>query len=190
MGQIREPRPALLVMAVFSRHEPALEWSRARAEQAWSPLALASDVFEFDETPYYEKTMGPGLKKQLLAFERLTDPGRLAAIKLQTNQWEVDYVAANDWPEPRPLNLDPGYLTEAKLVLATTKDRDHRMYLGAGIFAEVTLFYHGGRWRDRPWTYPDYQREEYHDFFSRCREYLRGKLRELPDSLPFADRQP
>lgn len=176
MGQICEPRPVLLVMAIFSRYEAGLDWSRTRAGQAWSPLALASDVFEFEETPYYEKTMGPALKKQLLAFEQLADPGRLAAIKLETNQWEAEYAREHDWPEPRPLNLDPGYITEAKLVLATTKDRDHRIYLDGGIFAEVTLFYHAGRWRDRPWTYPDYQRGEYHEFFSRCREFLRGKL--------------
>ncbi|MDP6061311.1 MAG: DUF4416 family protein [Pirellulaceae bacterium] len=181
MGQIREPRPTLLVMAVFSRYETALNWSRTRAGQDWSPLALTSDVFDFDETPYYEKTMGPALKKQLLAFEHLADPGRLAEIKLETNQWEEEYAREHDWPEPRPLNLDPGYITEAKLVLATTKDRDHRIYLGAGVFAEVTLFYHAGRWQDLPWTYPDYKRREYHDFFSRCREFLRKKLREQPN---------
>jgi hypothetical protein len=182
MGQIREPRPALLVMAVFSRYGDALDWSRTRAEQMWSPLALTSDVFDFDDTPYYEKTMGPALKKQLLAFEHLTDTGRLAETKLATNDWEEAYAGEHDWPEPRPLNLDPGYITEAKLVLATTKDRDHRIYLGAGIFAEVTLFYHAGRWQNRPWTYPDYQRPEYHEFFSQCREFLRKKLREQSNS--------
>ena len=142
MGQIRECRPALLIMAVFSRYEAALDWSQTRAEQNWSPLALASDVFDFDDTPYYEKTMGPALKKRLLAFEQLTNPGQLAEIKLATNDWEEFYARENSWPESRPLNLDPGYITEAKLVLATTKDRDHRIYLGSGIFAEVTLFYH------------------------------------------------
>ncbi len=178
MGQIHEPRPTLQVMAVFSRYEDALAWSRKRAEELWSPLALTSDVFDFDDTPYYEKTMGPGLKKQLLAFEQLIDPARLTEIKRETNDWEEAYARQHDWPEPRPLNLDPGYITEAKLVLATTKDRDHRMYLGAGIFAEVTLFYHAGRWQNRPWTYPDYQRPAYHQFFSQCREFLRNKLRE------------
>jgi len=178
MGQIHESRPALLIMAVFSRYEDALNWSRTQAGQAWSPLALTSDVFDFDDTTYYEKTMGPALKKQLLAFEQLTDAGRLAEIKLETNDWEEAYARTHDWPEPRPLNLDPGYITEAKLVLATTKDRDHRIYLGAGIFAEVTLSYHDRRWQNRPWTYPDYQRPAYHQFFSDCREFLRNKLRD------------
>jgi hypothetical protein len=77
-------------------------------------------------------------------------------------------------PESRPLNLDPGYLTEAKLVLASTKDRDHRVYLDRGIYAEVTLHYQRGRgWQPRPWTYPDYRSEPYLQFFTRCRQYLR-----------------
>jgi hypothetical protein len=182
MGDIREPKPSLLIMAVFSRYESALAWSRLKGEQDWGPMALTSDLFDFDETPYYEKTMGPGLKKQLLAFEQLAGPGKLAEIKLATNQWELEYAGEHEWPESRPLNLDPGYITEAKLVLATTKDRDHRIYLADGIFAEVTLHYHGGRWRDRPWTYPDYQRPEYHEFFSRCRAFLREKLRATSES--------
>lgn len=178
MGDTRQTKPVLLIMAAFSRHESALAWGRERAVQAWGPLALASDLFNFDETPYYEKSMGPGLKKQLLAFERLTDPGHLSAVKLATNVWESEYTAEQAWPDSRPLNLDPGYLTEAKLVLATTKDRDHRIYLANEIFAEVTLYYHAGRWRDRPWTYPDYQRADYHEFFSRCRTFLRERLRQ------------
>ena len=33
----------------------------------------------------------------------------------------------------------------------------------------------GGAWQARPWTYPDYQRADYHQFFGRCREYLRRR---------------
>ena len=109
--------------------------------------------------------MGADLRKCFFAFERLIDPADLVDVKHQTNAWEGEYQQQSDWPEERPLNLDPGYLTEAKLVLATTKDRDHRLYLDRGIFAEGTLFFHHGKWETRPWTYPDYQREDYHAFF-------------------------
>jgi hypothetical protein len=102
------------------------------------------------------------------------DPERLAEIKRETNAWEQMYRDAAKATEPRPLNLDPGYLTSAKLVLATTKDRDHRIYLGQGIYAEVTLHYQRGRgWQPRDWTYADYRSAEYHAFFGRCRDYLR-----------------
>jgi hypothetical protein len=67
-------------------------------------------------------------------------------------------------------------LTEAKLVLATTKDRDHRLYLGRGIFAEVTLYYQRtAGWQTREWTYPDYRSAAYQAFFQQCRDYLRRK---------------
>ena len=173
MGEIREHSPVLLFMAAFSRHAEALDWAQRTAEGAWGPVALSSERFDFRETRFYESTMGVGLAKVFFAFERLIDPAQLPLLKHQTNEWERQCREQAGWPEPRPLNMDPGYLTQAKLVLATTKDRDHRIYLDRGIFAEGTLYYQHGLWRARPWTYPDYQRSDYHQFFVRCRDYLR-----------------
>ena len=180
MGEIHFPRPVLRIMAAFSRYDDALDWARRTAETAWGPVALMSAPFAFEETAFYVSSMGPGLKKVFFAFDELADPGDLPNWKCLSNEWELLYSEQVRTPEPRPLNLDPGYLTEAKLVLATTKDRDHRLYLGQGIYAEGTLYYHRGAWTMRPWTYPDYQRQDYHDFFSRCREFLRVKLRDVP----------
>ena len=164
-------------MAAFSRHGEALDWARQRAEAEFGPIALQSDRFPFIETHYYDAEMGVGIAKQFVAFENFIDPGRLAEIKHLTNAWEAEYKAIGGHEEPRPLNLDPGYLTEAKLVLATTKDRDHRIYIGQGMFAEVTLHFRGRRWQSHPWTYPNYQREDYHAFFNRCREWVREQRR-------------
>jgi hypothetical protein len=119
--------------------------------------------------------MGPELRKTFFAFESLADPAGLVDWKEVSNQWEVDYQRLGKHPEQRPLNLDPGYLTEAKLVLASTKDRDHRIYLSRGIYAENTLYFTRGAWRTRPWTYPDYRKADYHAFFGRCREFLRSR---------------
>ena len=182
MGDIITQRPVLLIAAVFSRHQAALDWARERFAAAWGPIALASDCFEHRETTYYEKSMGPELLKMFLASETLIDPGELPERKLTANQWEEEYRDAHSHAEPRPLNIDPGYITEAKLVLASTKDRDHRIYLSQGIFAEVTLHFARGGWQTRPWTYPDYQRADYHAFFTRCREYLRQRYK-VVDSL-------
>lgn len=178
MGEVASHRPVLLIVAAFSRYGEALDWGCEHCKSAFGPVALESDRFEHNETTYYERSMGTGLCKTFWAFERLIDPAYLVAAKLQSNQWELDYAAEAGKPEPRPLNLDPGYLTEAKLVLASTKDRDHRLYLHRGIFAENTLFYRAGGWQQRPWTYPDYQRADYHQFFTRCREYLRTRYRD------------
>jgi hypothetical protein len=175
MGGIVPQRPVLLIAAVFSRHDEALAWARQRFEQAWGGVALESPRFEHRETTYYEASMGPDLRKMFLASEQLIDPGELPALKLQANAWEEEYRDLAGHAEARPLNIDPGYLTEAKLVLASTKDRDHRLYLSQGIFAEVTLHFARGGWQSRPWTYPDYQRADYHQFFTACRQYLRQR---------------
>ncbi len=169
-------RPVLLLLTAFSRYGEALDWARQTAEEAWGPVALASERFDHRETDYYEASMGPDLQKCFFAFESLIDPAELVSCKETSNQWERDYQQLGKHAEMRPLNLDPGYLTEAKLVLATTKDRDHRIYLDRGIFAEVTLHFQRGSWQSRPWTYPDYQRADYHEFFTRCREFLRRRV--------------
>jgi len=175
MGRVKLPKPVLLVAAVFSRYAAALDWASNRLAAHWGPVALASPRFDFDATQFYERTMGPGLLKQFLAFERLMDPAGVVECKLTANQWEEEYAATHPGPEPRPLNIDPGYLTEAKFVLATTKDRDHRLYLDRGIYAELTLYWQANRWQCREWTYPDYRRDDYHLFLTECREYLRGR---------------
>jgi hypothetical protein len=172
MGAISSPTPVLLLIAAASRHTIAAEWARRRVEAIFGPLALVSPPFDFTETDYYAATMGIELKKQFLVPEQLIDPGQLADIKRQTNTWEAEYAAQGVHSEPRPLNLDPGYVTAAKLVLASTKDHAHRVYLHDGIFAEVTLAFRRRAWQTLEWTYPDYQRADYQEFFTCCRDFL------------------
>lgn len=176
MGDIRKQRPALLIAAVSSRYETAIDnWSRATLCKHWGEVILESPMFDFNETSFYKQTMGSDLKKKLFAFENLIDPADLSSTKILSNELEQQFNSEHDFPEQRPLNIDPGYVTEAKLVLATTKDRDHRLYLKDGIFAEVTLFYRRGVWECSRWTYPDYKRSDFHQFFDRCRDYLRKR---------------
>lgn len=175
MGDIRQHPPVLLIVAAFSRYDAALDWAHARAVKTWGEIALESERFAFRETDYYEPTMGPEIKKTFWAFRERIAPERLVEIKRLTNDWEAEYAALGKHPEPRPLNLDPGYLTNAKLVLASTKDHAHRIYLHDGIFAEVTLHFSHGQWQPRDWTFPDYRRADYQKFFTQCRELLRGR---------------
>ena len=172
MGEIHEPDAVLLLVAASSRQAAALDWARERVGQQFGPLALVSDAFDFTETAYYSATMGDELKKQFIACERPIDPSELACIKCETNAWEAEYAALGRHAESRPLNLDPGYITPAKLVLASTKDHAHRLYLGDGIYAEVTLAFRQRRWQPQEWTYPDYRRPDYQEFFTTCRESL------------------
>ena len=177
MGSIAPHAPAMLLMAASSRYPEALAWAARRAEAAWGPLAPSSPAFDFTETAYYRTTMGEGLFKQFLAAERLIDPAELPEIKLATNAWEAEYTELAAHPEPRPLNLDPGYLTPAKLVLASTKDHSHRLYLGRGIYGEVTLYFKAGSWQAREWTYPDYRRADFQAYFMQLRQMLQARSR-------------
>lgn len=177
MGEISNPAPVLPIVAVFSRYPEARAWALERAESAWGPAGPKSDGYAFSETDYYAPSMGSDLWKCFWAFERLMDPARLAELKLTTNAWEREYALLGRHDEPRPLNLDPGYMTLAKLVLASTKDHSHRIYLEQGIYAEVTLFYRDGHWQAREWTFPDYRRADNLAFFTSCRQYLTARLR-------------
>ncbi|MFH1268400.1 MAG: DUF4416 family protein [Planctomycetota bacterium] len=184
MGVPAPSSPGLLLLAAFSRHEAALWWARRRAVEAFGPVALQSPTFEFCETDYYQPTMGSDLRKTFLAFAEPVDPARMVDIKLQTNAWEEAYAQGSEHAEPRPLNLDPGYLTLGKLVLASTKDFCHRIYLERGIYAEVTLFYRHGRWEHHPWTFADYRRGDYQEFFCECRGYLHRQHRRPREEQP------
>ncbi len=174
MGEIKTPKPALLLIAVSSRYDEALTWTEQRTSSEFGPLRQKSDAFDFTETDYYQATMGTKLKKQFLVFDKLIDPADLPQIKHATNAMEEEYARLHDHAESRPLNLDPGYLTLAKLVLASTKDHSHRIYMADGIYAEVTLNYRRKGWQSSDWTYPDYQRDDFQEFFTRCRQTLRG----------------
>jgi hypothetical protein len=178
-----EPRvhvPVLLVVAAFSRHPEALAWARQRLEQAFGPVALAGPVYAFHQTAYYEATMGPDLRKQLLVFRELVPADALADLKRRSIALEQDLADSGAYPEPRPLNLDPGVLTLGKFLLATTKDQAHRVYLREGIFAEVTLRFHAGAFEPWPWTYADYRQAEVLAFLKEARGLYRRLLEGPP----------
>jgi hypothetical protein len=177
MAEPRIPEPALLVVAAFSRHDSALAWARERLQARYGPLALASPPFDFHQTSYYEATMGPGLRKQFLAFHNLLPPEQLPDVKHSTNSLEKELAAAWEYAESRPLNLDPGLIFLGKFVLATTKDQQHRLYLRDGIFAEVTLRYQDKAFEPWPWTYADYREEAVRAFLKECRAEYRRRLR-------------
>lgn len=180
MGRPRRPPLVLLIVAVFSRHPEARAWAEEELQRLYGPVRLASLPFDFNQTRYYEPTMGPGLRKQFLVFD-LMPADCLAGVKRQTDELEARLADTGSFPEPRPLNLDPGVLTLGKFMLATTKDQAHRVYLRDGIFAEVTLRYQGRSFEPWPWTYADYRQPAVLSFFNVARVYYRGLLRDLSE---------
>ena len=129
---------------------------------------------DFDQTRYYASQMGENLKKQLWLLNGDFDAARLADLKRESIEWETEFADAHteQLRVPRPLNIDPGYLTRDKLVLASTKDRGHRIYLRDGIYAEICLKFVRDVWEPLPWTYADYRTDAYLQFCGQCRNEL------------------
>jgi hypothetical protein len=184
MAEPRQPNPVLLIVATFSRHPEARAWAQLRLQEIFGPVALVSLAYEFTQTRYYEPTMGAGLRKQFIVFHDCVPADCLPDAKLATNALERELAQGGAYPEPRPLNLDPGVLSLGKFLLATTKDQAHRVYLRAGIFAEVTLRYEAGTFVTCPWTYADYRQPCVLAFLKQARDFYRERLRELATKKP------
>jgi hypothetical protein len=166
-----------LICAVLAGRREWLAEARTRLEGAFGPVDLESEVWPFDFTDYYERDMGPGLLRQIHSFRDMIEPDGLAQVKNATNRLEAELAGTVADAPARPVNLDPGYVNSAKLVLATTKDFAHRVCVGCGIYAESTLRWQAGRFVPWEWTYPDYRTEHYGAFFARVRALYIQKLR-------------
>jgi len=147
----------------------AFDAAEERLAELYGPADLRSPLIDFDFTDYYEPQMGRGLKRVFVSFARKIDPGEIAAIKLRTNELEGE-LAPLDKSVARPINLDPGYVCGSKLVLASAKDRSQRLYIGKGVYVEITLEFRKGRFLPVETTYRDYASESYIEFFTRVRE--------------------
>lgn len=179
MGNAKVHPPCLQIIAAFSRHDSALEWLWERVSSRLSPIAIVSPSFAFTESQYYRSTMGDQLKKQFAILANWYDPAELSEHKLMSHVWERDLAKSTAFEIERPLNIDPGYISMTKLVLASTKNREHRIYLKDGVYAEVTLAFRDQQWQPLPWTYPDYQREDFRVFFGEGRKYLARRIASL-----------
>jgi hypothetical protein len=145
----------------------------------FGPLAFMSLPYEFNQTSYYEATMGRRLRKQFAVFQNLVTADSLTDAKLFTNGLEKELADTKQYSEKRPLNLDPGILNLGKFMLATTKDQAHRIYLANGTFAEVTLRFQQGVFEPWPWTYADYRQACVLSFMNDAREFYRRAVRGL-----------
>lgn len=172
MGEVRDPQPVKVFVGILTTLPPALNELRGVLEERFGPVDTESQLLDFVYTDYYEPEMGTGLKRKFWSFSRLVAPDALVDAKLFTNM--VERTLAVDGK--RTVNVDPGYLTAARVVLASTKDFAHRLYLGKGIYGEVTLVFLKKDFRVLPWTYPDYQSEAYFQYFRELRRVYMTQL--------------
>ena len=175
MGIPIKPEPAKLIAGLIAVPD-FLNDALKELEKTFGPITLKSEVIPFDKTNYYEPEMGKGLVRVWVAFDKLIEQDEIVEIKLRTNEIERKWMVEGK----RKVNIDPGYVTESKLVLATTKNYSHRIYLRDGIYAEVTLIYRKKQgFEPLQWTYPDYREKTALEFFNRVREEYREDLKRL-----------
>jgi hypothetical protein len=179
MWELQEPKPVKLIVGILASDERCLAAARDAVLAAFGRADFVSEAWPFTQTDYYTDELGPQVLRQFVSIEELVQPGDLAEIKHRTNAIEQQLAAALATPYPRPVNLDPGVIEPSKLILASTKNFAHRIYIGRKMYAEVTLVFDKGQWRVLPYTFPDYYRPEYHEFFSTVRSRLVQQLRQI-----------
>jgi hypothetical protein len=175
MGSIAEPFPVKLFLAAMYAPDADIDKALAVLCERFGLIDHRFGPIEFNHTDYYTKESGSGLLKVYLSFAALFDRENLPAAKIFTNELEERFLRNGK----RTINLDPGYLSRDKLVLASTKDFYHRLFLADGIYGEVTLHYRQGTFRYFSWTYPDFKEPGLHRMLQKIRGGLVGTLRGL-----------
>jgi len=176
MGAITTPLPVKAIIGVLTAEPNLLPTVYTELTHRLGPIDYTSELMPFTSTPYYEAEMGPDIQRQFISFERLIDAGTLAAMKLFTNNVEQVFTIEKSEGDARRVNLDAGYICLAKLVLASTKDHSHRIYLSDGIYAEITLRFYRKTFQPWEWSYPDYRLSTYIAIFNHIRRIYRNQL--------------
>lgn len=166
------PKPVKLLCGIIFKEESILEQTIITLKRHIGKIDYISHIIDFNYTDYYEDEMGKDLKRVFISFEKLIKLENIYKIKLLCIKIEKKFAISNK----RTVNIDPGYINEAKLVLLTTKDFYHRIYLKKGVFCEVTLYYSNKELHNLPWTYPDYQTKEYKDILLKIRDIYKSQL--------------
>ena len=167
MGKTKEPKPAKLFMSLIASEDSVFSRSLEFLQLHFGVIDFTSDRFPFDFTDYYMEEMGSPLFRHFITFERLISIPLLPEIKQKTNRLEEKYSTPNG---KRRVNIDPGYLSLAHAILATTKGYVHRPYLRDGIYADIALVYQNKTFQPLEWTYPDYRQDQIIQLFNRFRE--------------------
>jgi hypothetical protein len=166
MAKIRPvDKTMLFVGALYSDQEYFFRACSALRD-AFGDIVMESPQSAWDCSDYYADEMGAPIFRRFVFFREPFSPDALADAKLKTIEIEAGFSVDGK----RQINLDPGYLTLAKVVLASTKDYSHRIYLRDGIYAEATLIFKGNRFQPHLHTYTDYKDEKRQRMFLLARE--------------------
>lgn len=185
MSEPQEPKPVKLMVGIFAPQKDVIGEAIEACSERYGAPDFISEFMPFDYTDYYGAEMGPGLVRRFASFEDLVDPASLPEVKLFTNGIEGRLSLQGK----RRVNIDPGYLSEFHLILATGKGYAHRPYLREGIYADLTLIYRHRAFHPLEWTYPDYRGQAIRDVLTKIREKYMLQLRHIRSRVPVSERE-
>jgi len=164
MGVENKFQKVKLFSGFIYKNEEIYRAVKKRLEGIFSPLDLESEAFNFNFTVYYNEEMGSPLFRRFASFKDLIQPEQLPGIKLLTNRIEIETACEGK----RTVNLDPGFLSAANVIIATSKNHYHRVPLQKGIYAHMEyVIKKKNTLTPLEWTYPDFRTPGYMDFFNR-----------------------
>lgn len=171
MGSPKLAKPVLLFTGILFSENSQFQNARDSLVKTYGSAFMETAPRAWNRSEYYRDELGWPILRIFLFFKKLVNPADLPDIKLTTNSIEKS-LSIND---KRTVNIDPGYLTLHNIVLATTKNYSHRIYLSHGIYGEITLLYKQSEKTYSPFifTYPDYQDEETIAMFLKARKFLK-----------------
>lgn len=171
MAKPTMPVKAKLFIGIITASEEYLTIAENRLTKKFGTIDFKSSEIPFIHTEYYN-SLGRNLFKTLISFKKLIRRERIPEIKLFTNYLE-NKISGN---KKRKINIDPGYLTLSNVFLASCKDYFHRVYLSKGVYLENELKYVNKRFEPWDWTYQDYVKPEYLEFFYNVRKTYYNQL--------------
>ena len=176
MGQIYEFEKEKLIVGVIYNDMQIYDKAIKKLTEEFGEIDGESDRFSFSHefSDYYDGELGGEGMRVILSFKEPVDASRQAEIKIFTNKIEEELSRDGN----RLINLDPGFISHGRLMLATTKKTGFRIPLADGIYTELTLFWAKGGWHKLPWTYRDYQSETVQKFITRVRKVYLGQRKQ------------
>ena len=172
MAEPSIPDKAKLFVGILFKNNDNIEEIKNKLVKKYGSIDYTSNSIPFTHTDYYYK-IGQGLSKIFFSFEKLIGREEISRIKLHTNKLEKKFSVDGE----RRVNIDPGYLTLSNVFLASCKDFFHRTYIGKGVFLENEYKFSAKHYTFWEWTYPDYKKSDYLNFFHQVREIYHRQLK-------------
>ncbi len=169
----RRPEESILFTGVLFSSREIFDQTLVVLKETFGDILTQSRIFPWDHSSYYAGEIGSPLLRCFVFFSRLIDTTALADFKHMACGIEAIFA---DPDNRRRINIDPGYLTQAKVVLASRKNYSHRICIGKGIYAELELFFQDGKFNPLPYTYSDYKTAECVDVFQKARLLLKKMI--------------